>query len=277
MKTKTFQLYNGVQIPSIGLGTWQVKDGQEAYQSVLWALEAGYRHIDTAYTYGNEMSVAKAIHDSKIDRKQIFITTKLPASIKTYEGTLAHFHESLKNLETDYLDLYLIHAPWPWTNVGEDCTEGNIACWKAMIELYQAGKIRAIGVSNFHPKDIEALIMATGVKPMVNQIRYFIGNTQPQVTSYCQQNHILIEAYSPFATGEILENETLKQIANAYQTTIPKLCLQYCIQNHTLPLPKSVHKERIIDNLSFDFEISKEDMGKLNSLSGIGSIKPYRS
>lgn len=277
MKNKSFKLSNGISIPAVGFGTWQVKDGEEAFQSVLWALNAGYRHIDTAYSYGNEASVAKAIKASSIARKDLFITTKLPASIKTYSETIEHFNQSLKNLETDYLDLYLIHAPWPWTNVGEDCTEGNIACWKAMIELYNEGKIKAIGVSNFHPKDIEALIEATGVKPMVNQIRYFIGNTQPAVTTYCQQNQILIEAYSPFATGEILENESLKEMALKYDTTIPKICLRFCYQNHTLPIPKSVHKERIEDNLVFDFEISKEDMDILNQLSGIGSIKPYRS
>ncbi len=277
IQKEKFTLSNGIKIPTVGLGTWQTKDGEDAYNSVKWALEAGYRHIDTAYTYGNEASVAKAIKDSKIDRKEIFITTKLPANIKTYEGTLSHFTQSLNHLETEYIDLYLIHAPWPWTNVGEDCTEGNIACWKAMIELYNAGKIKAIGVSNFHPKDIEALIEATGVVPMVNQIRYFIGNTQDKITTYCKERNILIEAYSPFATGEILENEKLFHMAKKYNTTIPKICLRFCYQNGTLPLPKSIHKERIFDNLEFDFEITKEDMEYLNSLSGIGSIKPLRS
>ncbi|MDE7105808.1 MAG: aldo/keto reductase [Anaeroplasmataceae bacterium] len=277
MKEKYFTLYNGIKIPAVGFGTWQVKDGQEAYDSVKWALEAGYRHIDTAYIYGNEISVAKAIADSGIDRKDIFITTKLPADIKTYEGTLKHFNASLENLNTDYLDLYLIHAPWPWSDVGGDYTEGNIEAWKAIIHLYQQKKIKAIGVSNFHVKDIEALIKATNVKPMVNQIRYFIGNTQEKITSYCQANGILVEAYSPLATGQILENEKLKELANKYHTTIAKICLRYCYQNNTLPLPKSVHKERIYDNLDFNFEMEKEDMDYLNTLKEIGPTRPFRS
>ncbi|MDE6945882.1 MAG: aldo/keto reductase [Anaeroplasmataceae bacterium] len=277
VKHDEFKLYNGVTIPAVGLGTWQSKDGDEAYNAVKWALEAGYKHIDTAYVYGNEKSVAKAIQDSNVDRKDIFITTKLPASVKSYDGAIQHFNESLENLNTDYVDLYLIHAPWPWTNVGEDYTEGNIEAWKAIVDLYNQKKIRAIGVSNFHKKDILPLIEATGVKPMVNQIRYFIGNTQPEITKYCQENDILIQAYSPFATGEILDNEKLKEMAEKYNTSIPKICLRYCYQNQTNPLPKSVHKERIQDNLEFDFVISKEDMNYLDSLSAIGSVKPFRS
>ncbi len=235
VKHDEFKLYNGVTIPAVGLGTWQSKDGDEAYNAVKWALEAGYKHIDTAYVYGNEKSVAKAIQDSNVDRKDIFITTKLPASVKSYDGAIQHFNESLENLNTDYVDLYLIHAPWPWTNVGEDYTEGNIEAWKAIVDLYNQKKIRAIGVSNFHKKDILPLIEATGVKPMVNQIRYFIGNTQPEITKYCQENDILIQAYSPFATGEILDNEKLKEMAEKYNTSIPKICLRYCYQNQTNP------------------------------------------
>ena len=277
MKDKYFTLSNGIKIPAVGFGTWQVKDGKDAYESVKWALEVGYRHIDTASVYGNEVSVAKAIKDSGIDRKDIFITTKLPATIKTYEEALDSFNSSLKNLNTSYIDLYLIHAPWPWSDVGGDYTEGNIEAWKAIIHLYQQKKIRAIGVSNFHAKDIEALIKATNVKPMVNQIRYFIGNTQEAITSYCQANDILVEAYSPLATGQILENEKLKRIAEKYHTTIAKICLRYCYQKNTLPLPKSVHKERIYDNLDFDFEIDKEDIDFLDSLKEIGPTRPFRS
>lgn len=140
VKDEYFTLYNGVKIPAVGLGTWQTQDGEEAYWAVRWALEAGYRHIDTAYSYRNEKSIAKAIQDSSIDRSDIFITTKLPADIKTYEGAYKHFEESLSSLKTEYIDLYLIHAPWPWTSVGMDCMEGNIEVWKAFVELYQAGK-----------------------------------------------------------------------------------------------------------------------------------------
>lgn len=277
IKDLTFKLYNGVTIPAIGFGTWQVKTGEEAFNSVKWALEAGYTHIDTAFAYGNEDSVGKAIKESKIPREKIFITTKLPADIKTYDGTIAHFNDSLKNLDVDYIDLYLIHAPWPWSNVGQDCKEGNIEAWKAIVSLYEQKKIRSIGVSNFQPEDIIPLIEATNVKPMVNQIRYFVGNTQQRVTQYCQENDILVEAYSPFATGEILNNDKLSEIANKYNTSIPKVCLAFCIQNNTLPLPKSVHKDRIFDNIDINFKLSDEDMEYLNSLKEIGSTRPLRS
>ena len=277
IKNEFFTLNNGVKIPAIGFGTWQVADGEEAYSSCLNALRAGYRHIDTAFAYGNEQSVARAIKDFCIDRKEVFITTKLPADIKTYEGAISHFNESLKNLDTDYLDLYLIHAPWPWSAVGTDCSEGNIAAWRAMIDLYNEGTVRAIGVSNFHAKDIEALIDATGFVPAVNQIRFFIGNTQDEIYSYCQNKGILVEAYSPLATGAIVENGELSKIAEKYGVSVARLCIRYCIEKGTLPLPKSVNKGRIEENLLVDFEISKEDMGYLDSLYHIGPTRPYRS
>ena len=278
MITETFfELYNGVKIPAVGFGTWQVKDGSEAYCSTLMALEAGYRHIDTAHAYDNEESVGKAIKDSGIKREDVFVTTKLPSHIKTYDGAKEHFAESLASLGLEYLDLYLIHAPWPWSNIGEECTEGNIEAWRAMVELYNEGKVRAIGVSNFAVKDITPLIDATGVKPMVNQIRYFIGNRQDVITDYCQANGILVEAYSPLATGEIVANEKLAPIAAKYGVTIPQLCIRYCLEKNTLPLPKSVHKERIEANIDLNFHIEKEDIEYLDSIGRIGAVKALRS
>ena len=277
IKETFFELYNGVKIPAVGFGTWQVKDGSEAYCSTLMALEAGYRHIDTAHAYGNEESVGKAIKDSGIKREDVFVTTKLPSHIKTYDGAKEHFAESLASLGLEYLDLYLIHAPWPWSNIGEECTEGNIEAWRAMVELYNEGKVRAIGVSNFAVKDITPLIDATGVKPMVNQIRYFIGNRQDAITDYCQANGILVEAYSPLATGEIVANEKLAPIAAKYGVTIPQLCIRYCLEKNTLPLPKSVHKERIEANIDLDFHIEKEDIEYLDSIGRIGAVKALRS
>ena len=277
IKDLDFTLYNGVKIPAIGFGTWQAASGEEAYNSALWALEAGYRHIDTAFAYENESSIAQAIKDSKVGRENVFITTKLPSHIKTYEGALEYAQKSLENLDTDYIDLYLIHAPWPWSNVGEDCTEGNIEAWKAMIKLYNEGKIKAIGVSNFHEKDIRPLIEATGVKPMVNQIRFFIGNTQEAITKFCQENDILVEAYSPLATGKIVDNPKLKDIAEKYNTSIPKICIRYCLERGTLPLPKSVKQHRIIDNLDVNFTIEKEDMDYLNSIVDTENKRHLRS
>ena len=277
VKDEVFTLYNGVQIPKIGLGTWQAKDGKECVDAVKWAIDAGYRHIDTAYAYGNEESVAKGIKESGRKREEIFITTKLPAHIKTYEGAREHFLSSLKSLHSDYIDLYLIHAPWPWQEIGKDCKEGNIAVWKAMVEFYQEGKIRSIGVSNFQKEDIEPLIEATQVVPMVNQIRFFIGNTQKKVYDYCKEKNILIEAYSPFATGEIIHHPVLEKMAEKYQVSPAKICLRYCLQKETLPLPKSVHENRIRENLDVDFLLSKEDMEYLDSLKEIGSYKRLRS
>ena len=277
IKNEFFTLNNGVKIPSIGFGTWQVAEGEEGYNSCLWALKSGYRHIDTAFVYGNEPSVARAIADSGISRKDIFITTKLPADIKTYDGAKEYFEKSLKNLDTDYIDLYLIHAPWPWSDVGSDHTEGNIAAWSAMIDLYNDGRVRAIGVSNFHVKDIKAIVDATGFVPAVNQIRYFIGNTQNEIAEYCQANNILVEAYSPLATGALVEHSDLTKLAEKYGVSIPQLCIRFCVENGTLPLPKSVNEARIKANLEIDFEISKEDMEYLNSLYHIGPTRPYRS
>ena len=276
IKDEFYVLSNGVKIPKIGLGTWQ-SSKEDAYNACMYALKAGYKHIDTACVYENEDAVGKAIKDSKVKREDIFVTTKLPANIKTYDEAISSFYESLKNLDLDYIDLYLIHAPWPWSNVGEDYTEGNIEVWKAMIKLYNEGLIKAIGVSNFHENEIESLIKATNFKPMVNQIRYFIGNTQENLTRYCQNNKILIEAYSPLATGELVDMDILDVYAKKYNTTRAKLCIRYCIEKNTLPLPKSVHEERIIDNLDVDFQISNEDMEYLDSLYHIASTRPFRS
>lgn len=277
VKDEVYTLANNVTIPKIGFGTWQAKDGEEAYNAVKWALEAGYRHIDTAYVYENEQSVAEAVRDSKVPRKDIFLTTKLPADIKEYALAQEYFERSLKNLETDYVDLYLIHAPWPWSSVGQDCREGNIAVWKAMIKLYEEKRIRAIGVSNFWPEDIENIANATGVFPQVNQIRFFIGNTQRHIADYCRKNNILVEAYSPMATGKILENPQVTAMAEKYGVSIPKLCIRFCLEQGTLPLPKSVHERFIYENLDVDFTIGQEDMDYLNSLVNEELKKPLRS
>ena len=277
IKNEFFTLNNGVQIPAIGFGTWQMADGEECYNACLNALKLGYRHIDTAFVYGNEASVARAIQDSGFLREDIFLTTKLPADIKTYEGAREYFEASLKNLGTEYVDLYLIHAPWPWHDVGGDYTEGNIAAWRAMIDIYNEGKVRAIGVSNFHANNITALIEATGFVPAVNQIRYFIGNTQNEITDFCQELGILVEAYSPLATGALTEHEDLIQVASAYGVTVPQICIRYCIERGLLPLPKSINPDRIKANLDVDFTISKEDMEYLNGLYHIGPTRPFRS
>ena len=268
MKTDKFTLSNGIKIPSIGLGTWQA-DSVDCYEAVLYALSIGYRHIDTAFAYHNEAAVGKAIRDSGIPREEIFVTTKLPAEIKGYDATLEYFYKSKKNLGLDYVDLYLVHAPWPWEEIGKDCSEGNASSWMGFIDLYKKKEIRVIGVSNFHKKDIENLVEKTGFKPMVNQIRFFIGNQQKTLTEYCQKEGILVEAYSPFATGRILNHPLIHEASNELGISPTKLCLKFCLQKGTLPLPKSIHKERIKDNFDLNFEIPENLMVKLDELNGI--------
>lgn len=277
MLNEKFTLKSGVKIPAIAFGTWQIPDGEEAYGAVLCALREGYRHIDTAYAYGNEKSVGRAIADSGIPREEIFVTTKLPSDVKTYDGTRKCLEASLSSLGLDYVDLYLIHAPWPWSNVGQNCDAGNAEAWRAMTELRSEGKIRAIGVSNFHVRDIENLVSCTGIFPEVNKIRYFVGNTQSEITEYCQAHGILVEAYSPLATGALVGDAHLASLAEKYNKSIPKLCIRFCIENGTLPIPKSKSPERIKDNLDVDFRIEREDMDYLNSLYHIGPTKEMRS
>jgi diketogulonate reductase-like aldo/keto reductase len=264
--TDTFTLTNGLRIPKIGFGTWQIPDGAETYDAVSAALQAGYRHIDTARAYGNEASVGRAVRDSGIPRDQIFVTTKLPAEIKEYDGAVASFETTDRTLDLGPADLYLIHAPWPWEEVGKDCHAGNIAVWRAMEELYAAGRVRAIGVSNFTADDIESLMSESAVTPLVNQIRYFIGHTQDDVTAYCKAHQILVEGYSPLATGEILDNPEVGEIAEKYGRTVAQLCIRYLLEHDVLPLPKSTTPSRIVENADVDFSISAEDLTYLDGL-----------
>ena len=266
----TYTLNNGTKIPMIGFGTWQIPNGHEAYDSTIFALKNGYRHIDTAFVYGNEESVGKAIKDSGITRGDIFLATKLPAEIKTYNEALEAFEASLAALDQDYVDLYLIHAPWPWADRSGDYTEGNIKAWKALEEMYKSGRAKAIGVSNFSVKDIQAILDNCTVVPAVNQIKFFIGDTEKEeVTKFCQDKGILIEAYSPLATGRILDNPEVKAIANKYGKTVAQISIRYTVQRGTVTLPKSTHEEYILQNADIDFVIDDEDMNYLDSLKDL--------
>lgn len=268
MKTLTdvYVLSNGVKLPKIGFGTWQVPDGDIAYQSVMMALKNGYRHIDTAAAYRNEVSVGKAIKDSGVPREDIFVTSKLQSHIKTYEGTLEAFEQTMKELDLDVLDLYLIHAPWPWNEIGKDCKEGNVEAWKAMEKLYKDGRIRSIGVSNFSPSDLDYLLAHTEIVPHANQIAFFIGNNQQDTYDYCKQRNILIEAYSPLAIGFALSNDHIVNMAKKYNVTPAQICIRYCIEKGTAPLPKSTHEHRIIENSHVDFKMDPNDITFLDSI-----------
>jgi diketogulonate reductase-like aldo/keto reductase len=268
MKTiqDVYVLKNGVKMPKVGFGTWQIPDGEICYNAVSMALKHGYRHIDTAAAYGNEASVGKAIKDSGLAREEVFVTSKLQSHIKTYQGALDAFEKTMKELDMDYLDLYLIHAPWPWNEIGKDCSSGNVEAFKAMEKLYRQGKIRAIGVSNFSPSDLDNILKHCEIIPHVNQIAFFIGNNQEETHRYCNDKGILVEAYSPLAIGYALTNETIQNMAKTYGVTPAQLCIRYCIEKGTAPLPKSTHESRIIENTGLDFKMKEEDVAFLDTI-----------
>jgi diketogulonate reductase-like aldo/keto reductase len=264
-----YTLSNGVNIPKIGFGTWQIPPGDVTYQAVKEAIEVGYIHIDTAYVYQNEESVGLAIKDSGLKREDIFITTKLPSHIKTYEGAEDFFNQSIDRLKTPYIDLFLIHAPWPWSEIGKDCKDGNALAFKKMIELYKQKRIRSIGVSNFNVDDLKDLIAQTGFVPHVNQISFFAGifNKQKETLAFCKEHNILVEAYSPLAIGHALKLPLVLELAEKYQKTPAQILIRYTLEHDTLPLPKSIKKDRMIENTAVDFKIEKEDVARLDALS----------
>ena len=265
----TMKLNNGVEIPAIGYGTWQSPDSDVTVNGVKKAVGCGYRHIDAAAVYGNEISVGKGIAECGVPREELFITSKVWNTERGYDSTLAAFEKTIQDLGCEYLDLYLIH--WPAAaHMFADWEQINLDTWRAMIELYKSGKIKAIGVSNFKPHHLDAL-MKTEVKPMVNQIEFHPGFLQEDTVEYCRRNDILVEAWSPLGTGRMLDNEVLKDIALRNGKSVAQVCIRWCIQHDVLPLPKSVTPERIAENVNvFDFELVEEDMKIINELENFG-------
>ncbi|AMV60874.1 oxidoreductase of aldo/keto reductase family, subgroup 1 [Pediococcus damnosus] len=270
--TDTYELNNGTKIPIVGFGTWQTPDGDVAEKSVEEALAAGYRHIDTAFAYGNEQSVGKGIKDSGVARDQLWVTSKLDGKDHGYENTKRAVDKSLTNLGLDYLDMFLIH--WPNPIAYRDTWEQtNADTWRAMEEAQKAGKIRAIGVSNFRPKHLDALLKTATVVPQVNQIFLNPSDLQPEVVKYDDDHNILSEAYSPLGTGKIFGVSELKTMSEKYHKTVAQVVLRWSLQHGFLPLPKSVHNERIIENTKlFDFEIDDADMKKIDGLRGLAGL-----
>ena len=265
--TETYTLANGMTIPKVGFGTWQSKNGEEAYQAVKTALEVGYRHIDTAAVYGNEESVGRAIKDSGIAREDLFITTKLWA-VGTTEDARAALDESLEKLGLDYVDLYLIHWPNPKA-FRPNFAERNAAVWKAMEEGVWDKKVRAIGVSNFHPRHLEPLLEVAEIKPVVNQIMVNPSDQQEEVVAFNKAHDILTEAYSPLGTGKIFAVTELTDIADKYGKTVAQVVLRWSLHKGYLPLPKSVTASRIKENSDiFDFDLTEEDIAFIDSLHG---------
>lgn len=264
-----YMLKNGVQIPCIGYGTWQTPSGEVALASVKSALDAGYRHIDTAAIYRNEDSVGEAIRASGIDRKEIFVTSKVWNKCRGYDMVMSAFDKTMTKLGLDYLDLYLIH--WPAVAKHYDnWNEVNLDTWRGLTALYKEGRIKAIGVSNFLPHHLEAL-MQTEIAPMVDQIEFHPGFMQTETVEFCKKNGILVEAWSPLGTGKMLTNETLMAIAAKYGKSVAQICIRWCLQHEVLPLPKSVTPSRIAENADvFDFTISDEDMAAIDAMEYFG-------
>lgn len=271
---KNVILNNGTEIPEIGFGTWQTTEGVQ--KTVKEALKAGYKHIDTADIYGNEAEIGEAIEESGIDRKDLYLTTKIWNSNRSAEGVKYSVEQSLKKLKTNYLDLLLIH--WPANAKRFDnWKEINAETWRSMEELYKSGVVKAIGVSNFMLPQIEALLETAEVIPAVNQIEFHPGYVQQTVVDYCKEKGIAIEAWSPIGSGRLLKDEVLKDIADSYGVSPTILCIQFCLQSGVIVLPKSENPTNIYNNLHFErFKISESDMKALKTLkeTGFSGLNP---
>src|SRR5215211_5989548 len=265
-----YTLSNGVEIPKLGLGTWFISD-TDVVQAVKDAAKIGYRHIDTAQAYQNERGVGDGIRACGVKREEIFVTTKLAAEVKSYKETVASIDNSLKTLGLDYIDMMIIHSPKPWRKFhGEDhYFEGNREAWRALEETYQAGKLRAIGLSNFEKADLDNILESSSVKPMVNQILAHISNTPKELIQYTQDQGILVEAHSPIAHGELMKNQEVLNTAEKYGVTVPQLSIRYVLQLGLLPLPKTANREHMKENAEVEFVISEEDMDSLKNVEQI--------
>ena len=251
-------LSNGLKMPWLGFGTFKVPDGKVVEEAVKEALRLGYRHIDTAAIYKNEEGVGQAIKDSGVPREEIFLVSKVWNTDQGYESTLKAFETSLKKLQTDYLDLYLIH--WPKTL--------NKETWKALEKLYKQGRVKAIGVSNFKLHHLEELLEDAEIIPMVNQVEFHPQFPQTEIMEICKKHNIQLEAWGPLMQGKIFEIPLMKELAEKYNKTISQIALRWDLQMGIVTIPKSITPERIKENMNiFDFEISKEDMDRIAQLN----------
>lgn len=273
---ESYRLENGVQIPRLGLGTWFIADDKAA-RAVRDAVEVGYRLIDTAQAYGNERGVGEGVRTCGLPRKDLFVTSKVAAEAKTYEAAARSIDETLDKMGLDYLDMMIIHSPQPWTEfrVEKRYFAENKEVWRALEDAYAAGKLRAIGVSNFLQDDLENLLEDCRIKPMVNQILLHITNTDRALLEYCRAQGILVEAYSPIAHGEALKNPAITQMAEKYGVTPVQLCIRYVLQLGTVALPKTANPAHMRDNAVVDFQISPEDMHTLETMEKIESYGEF--
>ncbi len=267
---ENYTLSNGLEVPKLGLGTWFIND-ENAAQAVKEAVKIGYRHIDTAQAYMNERGVGEGIRTCGVRREELFVTTKLAAEVKSYGEAVESIDNSLKTLGLEYIDMMIIHSPKPWMEFHEEESyfEGNKQAWKALEEACKAGKIRAIGVSNFQIADIENILESCTIKPMVNQILTHISNTPEELIQFCQDKNILVEAYSPVAHGELMKNQEVLKMAEKYYVSVPQLSIRYCLELGLLPLPKTANPVHMRNNADVDFVISAEDMVILKNMKKI--------
>jgi methylglyoxal/glyoxal reductase len=266
----TTTLYNGVKMPWFGLGVFKVEEGPELVHAVKFAIKQGYRSIDTAAIYGNEKGVGQAIHEAmteyEIKREELFITSKVWNSDLGYESTIAAYETSLSKLGLDYLDLYLVH--WP-------VEDKYLEAWRALETLYKKGRVKAIGVSNFQVHHLEKVMKDAEIKPMVNQVEYHPRLTQQEVKSFCDNNGIQFEAWSPLMQGQLFDNPLLQELANKYNKTVAQVILRWDIQNGVITIPKSTKEHRIIENSTiFDFELTKEDINRISDLNENHRVGP---
>lgn len=270
----TYVLSNGVKIPCVGFGTFKLLNDGHTVDVVKTAIDCGYRHIDTAFTYKNDNSVGKAIRECGLKRNELFVTSKLGNQNHGYENTLREFDETMNNLGIDYLDLYLIHWPKPLI-FRENWKEVNEGTWKAFEELYNSGKIKAIGVSNFLDNHIEAILETATIAPMLDQLELHPQYVQRETVSYCKDHRMIVEAWSPLIKGN-LEHPLLIEIAKKYNKTTAQLVLGWSIQHGFLPLPKASSVERMKENMDiFDFEIAVEDIEAMKELEALGRTGPH--
>ena len=276
MLNETYTLSNGVKIPKLGLGTWFIDD-DKAEDAVKEAVKLGYRLIDTAQAYGNECGVGEGVRNCGLPRNEIFVTSKVAAEAKSYESAAASIDETLSKMGLDYIDMMIIHSPQPWAvfRIEKRYFKENKEVWRALEDAYTAGKIKAIGVSNFLQDDLENILADCKIKPMVNQILLHISNTNTELVDFCNKNGILVEAYSPIAHGEALKNDAITAMAKKYGVSTAQLCIRYVIQLGTVALPKTGNPVHMKDNANVDFEISDEDMKALKEMEHIDNYGEF--
>ncbi|MBQ2671870.1 MAG: aldo/keto reductase [Clostridia bacterium] len=265
---ETYKMNNGLGIPKIALGTWMIDDDKVA-ESVRQAVKIGYRHIDTAQGYENERGVGEGIRTCGVPREKIFVNSKVAAENKSYSSAKASIDESLKKMGLDYIDMMIIHSPQPWVEVNRSENryfKENKEVWRAMEDAVREGKVKTIGVSNFLKEDIENILSDCKIRPAVNQVLSHISNTPFELIDYCKEKNILMEAYSPIAHGEILQNKEVNDIAKKYGVTVAQICIKYDLQLGMVVLPKTDNPEHMKTNADLDFLISEEDMETLKKI-----------